>query len=146
MAQAQRGPEIETEATQQAHYINWVEVFGIPDLCGPFQGYQWIVAIYIKYLQCGVNYNNKQPLCSAKVQDYAEAVNMLFKLQKFAPPADLTDQNKMTAILVNNLLKEEDIVRQWSPLNNSIFAELWQMSKTIRDKDSFHNPFSTLWL
>jgi hypothetical protein len=82
------------------------------------------VAIYIKYLQCGVNYNNKQPLCSAKVQDYAEAVNMLFKLQKFAPPADLTDQNKMTAILVNNLLKEEDIVRQWSPLNNSIFAEL----------------------
>ncbi len=124
MAQSQRSPEIETEAAQQAHYIKWVDIFGIPGLCGPFQGYQQIVAIYMKYVQCGINYNNKQTLCLEMVQSYAKAANTLFKLQKFAPPADWIDQNNMTAILVNNLLKEEDIARQWSSLNNSIFAEL----------------------
>jgi hypothetical protein len=69
----------------------WAEIFGIPDPCGPFQGYQQIVAIYIKYVQCGVNYNNKQALCLAMVRSYAQAVNTLFKLQNFALPADLTD-------------------------------------------------------
>ncbi len=63
----------------------------------------------------------------------------LFKLRKIALPAVLMDQNNMTVILVNNMLKEEDIARQWSPLDNSIFAELQQMSKTIRDEDSVHN-------
>jgi hypothetical protein len=101
MIQSQRCPEIETEAARQAQYIKWVEIFGILDLCGPFQGYQQIVAIYIKYVQCGVNYNHKQVLCLAMVRGYAKAVDTLFKLQKFAPPADLTDQNNMTAILVN---------------------------------------------
>ncbi len=124
MAQSQRGPEIETEAARQAHYIKWVEIFGIPDLCGPFQGYQRIMAIYIKYVQCGINYNIKQVLCLAMVRRYAEGVDTLFKLQKFSPPADLMDQNNMTAILVNNLLKEEDIARQQSPLDISIFAKL----------------------
>jgi hypothetical protein len=124
MAQSRRGPKIETEAAQQAHYIKWVEIFGIPDPCGPFQGYQRVLAIYIKFVQCGVNYNNKQVLCLAMVQGYAEAVNMLFKLREFDPPADLTDQNNMTVILINNILKEEDIARQLSPLDSSIFAEL----------------------
>jgi hypothetical protein len=38
------------------------------------------MANYIKYVQCCVNYNNKQVLCSALVQGYAKAVNNLFKL------------------------------------------------------------------
>ncbi len=40
MAQSQRGqgPDIETEATQQAHLIKLTEIFGIPDPCGLFQG------------------------------------------------------------------------------------------------------------
>jgi hypothetical protein len=97
------------------------------------------MAIYIKYVQCGVNCNNKQALCLATVQGYAKAVNTLFKLQNFAPPADLLDPNNMTGILVNNLLKEEDIARQHSPLNNSIYAELWQVSDTSRDKDQVQN-------
>jgi hypothetical protein len=126
-------------APRQAHNMKWAEIFGIPDLCGPFQGYQQIVAIYIKYVQCGVNYYNKQALRLATLQGYAKAVNTLFKLHKFAPPADLMDQNNMTVILVNNLLKEEDIRRQWSPLNNSIFAEPQQMFKNIHDKDLVHN-------
>jgi hypothetical protein len=49
------------------------------------------------------------------------------------------DKNNMTSILVNKLLKEEDIARQQSPFDNSIFTELQQMSKTIREKASVHN-------
>ncbi len=45
----------------------------------------------------------------------------------------------MTAILVNNLLKEEDIARQHIPLDNSIFAELHQISETNLDKDLVNN-------
>ena len=67
MAQSQRGPDLEIEAARQAHYIKWAKIFGIPDPCGYYKGFIRIVAIYIKYLQCGVNYNNKQVLWSATV-------------------------------------------------------------------------------
>jgi hypothetical protein len=137
MAQSQRGPEIEIEATWQTHYIKWAEIFGIPDPYGPFQGYQQTVEICITSVQCGINYNNKQLLHLAMVRGYAKAVNMLFKLQKLA--AELMDQNNMTRILFNNLMKEEAIARQQSPLDNSIFAELGQMSETILAKDMVHN-------
>ncbi len=65
MAQTRRGSDLETEATQQTHYIKWAKIFGIPDPCGYYEGFIRIVAIYIKYIQCGVNYDNKQFLCSA---------------------------------------------------------------------------------
>jgi hypothetical protein len=67
------------------------------------------MAIYIKYIQCGINYNNKQVLWSATVQGYAKAVNDLFKLRNFSPPANSSDPNNMMAILLNNMLWEEDI-------------------------------------
>jgi hypothetical protein len=67
MAQSQRGPDLETEAARQAHYIKCAESFGIPDPCVYYNGFIRIVAIYIKYVQWGVNYNNKQVLCSATV-------------------------------------------------------------------------------
>ncbi len=95
----------------------------------------------IKYDQSGINYNNKQVLCLAKVQGYAKAVSTLFRLQKFTLLAHLTDPNNMTAILVNNLLREENIARQQSPLDNTIFAELRQMSESSRDKDLFNDLF-----
>ncbi len=94
------------------------------------------MAIYIKYVQCGVNYNNKQVLCSAMVQEYAKAVNNLFKLRSFSPPADLSDPNNMTAILLNNMLWEEDIARQRTPLDNEIFAELRQTATASKCEDS----------
>jgi hypothetical protein len=67
MAQSRRGPDLETEAAWQAHYIKWAKIFGIPDPCGYYEGYIRILAIYIKYAQCGVNYNDKQVLWSAMV-------------------------------------------------------------------------------
>jgi hypothetical protein len=86
------------------------------------------VAIYIKYVQCGVNYNNKQVLCSATVREYTKAVNNLFKLRSFSPSADLFNPNNMTAILLNNMLREEDIARQRAPLGYKIFVELRRMA------------------
>ncbi len=105
MAQSQRGQDLETEAARQAHYIKLAKIFGIPDPCGYYEGFIRIVAIYIKYIQCGVNYNNKEVLCSATVRGYAKAVDNLFKLRSFSPPADLSDPNNMTAILLNNMLR-----------------------------------------
>jgi hypothetical protein len=67
MAQSQRGPDLETKAAWQAHYINWTKIFGIQDPCGYYEGFIRIVAIYIKYVLCGINYNNKQVLWSATV-------------------------------------------------------------------------------
>ncbi len=52
------------EAARQSH-IKWIRIMKIPDLCGPYKGYQRIVAIYTKYLQSGINYYNKNNLRSA---------------------------------------------------------------------------------
>jgi hypothetical protein len=136
ISQSQRGPDLETEAVRQAHYVKWVEIFGIPDPCGYWEGFTRIVAIYIKYVQCGVNYNNKQFLFSSMVQGFTEAVNNLFKLRSFSPPADLSNPNNMTAIVLNNMLREEDIARHCALLNNEIFAELSQMTTASKCKDS----------
>jgi hypothetical protein len=97
---------------------------GITDPCGYYEGFIRIMAIYIKNIQCGINYNNKQVLWSVTVRGYAETVNNLFKLRSFSPPANLSDLNNMTAILLNNMLREEGIARQRAPLNNKIFAKL----------------------
>ena len=70
------------------------------------------MTIYIKYIQYGVNYNDKQVLCSAMVGGCAKAVNNLFKLRCFSPPANLSNPKNMTAILLNNMLQEEDISGQ----------------------------------
>jgi hypothetical protein len=124
MAQSRRGPDLETEAARQAHYIKWAKIFGIPDPCGYYEGFIRIVAIYIKYVQCDINYNSKQVLQSAMVQGYAKVVNNLFKLRSFSPLVNLSNPNNMTAILLNSMLREEDIARQHALLDNEIFAEL----------------------
>jgi hypothetical protein len=100
------------------------------------QGFIRIVAIYNKYIQCGINYNNKQVLCSAMVQGYAEAGDNLFKLRSFSPLADLSDPNNMMAILLNNMLQEEDIARQRALLDNNIFAKLHRMAIASKCEDS----------
>jgi hypothetical protein len=104
------------------------------------------MAIYIKYDQCGINYNNKQVLWSATVQGYAEEVNNLFKLRSFSPPAVLSDSNNMTAILLNNMLWEEDIARQRAPLNNKIFAKLHRTAIASKCKIQSVTSFLMSWL
>ncbi len=58
------------------------------------------------------------------VQGYTKAVDNLFKLRSFISPADLSDPNNMTAILLNNMLQEENIARQRALLDNKIFAKV----------------------
>ena len=43
-------------------------------------------------------------------------------------PVDTSDPNNMVGILINNLVKEENIARQCSPLDSNIFIELWIIS------------------
>jgi hypothetical protein len=97
---------------------------GILDPCGHQKGYQHIVAIYIKYLMSGVNFRNKDFLRLAAVQGYVTSINSLIRLQSMEAPVDTSDPNNMVGILINNLIKEEDIARQRSPLDSNIFAKL----------------------
>jgi hypothetical protein len=58
VAMSQRDKEVEAEAAWQYHYIFWSSIIGIPDSCGNKVGYQRIVAIYAKFVMCGINYYN----------------------------------------------------------------------------------------
>ncbi len=121
---SQRDEEIETEAAQQAHYIRLAQIIKVPDPCGHQQGYQCIIAIYNKYLMTGVNFRNKDFLRLATMRGYASSINLLFKLQDMKPPINVANPNNVSGILINNLVKEEDIARQCSPLDRAIFAKL----------------------
>ncbi len=124
MANSRRGTDIEMEATRQSHYIEWARIIGIPDPCSPNVGYQRIVEIYVKFLQSGVNYYNRDNLGLMTLLGYAKAINMLFTLRTFKSPVDLNDKNNMMGILINNLIKEENIATQRSPLDYAIFAQI----------------------
>jgi hypothetical protein len=136
--------EIETEATQQAHYIKWAQVMNIADPCSHQQGYKRIVAIYIKYLMSGVNFKNKDFLRLDMVRGYATSINALFKQRDMKPPVNVADPNNISGILINNLVKEEDISRQRSPLDSDIFTELLCKSNVSWSWDSKHSTFFDL--
>ena len=51
-------------------------------------------------------------------------------------PIVLSDPNNMAGILINNLIKEEDIARQHSPLDSNIYAEMLQRSNAPLSLDS----------
>jgi hypothetical protein len=53
-------------------------------------------------------------------------------------PIVLSDPNNMAGILINNLIKEEDIARQRSPLDSKIYAEMLRRSNVSRSPDSEH--------
>jgi hypothetical protein len=84
----------------------------------------------------GVNFRNKDFLRSATVRGYVSSINSLFKLQDMKPPIDVADPNNISGILINNLVKEEDIARQRSPLDSAIFAKLLRKSNVSCSRDS----------
>jgi hypothetical protein len=53
-------------------------------------------------------------------------------------PIVLSDPNNMAGILINNLIKEEDIARQRSPLDSKMYAEMLGRSNVSRSLDSEH--------
>ncbi len=141
---SQQDKEIETEAAWQAHYIKWAQVMNIADPCGHQRGYQCIVAIYIKYLMSGINLKNKDFLRSDTVRGYATSINELFKLQDMKPPVIVADPQNISGILINNLVKEEDITRQHGPLDSYIFTELLRKSNISWSQDSEHSTLFDL--
>jgi hypothetical protein len=51
-------------------------------------------------------------------------------------PIVLSDPTNMAGILINNLIKEEDIARQRSPLDSNIYAEMLRRSNASLSLDS----------
>jgi len=51
-------------------------------------------------------------------------------------PIVLSDPYNMAGILINNLIKEEDIAKQRSPLDSNIYAEMLRRSNTSLSLDS----------
>ena len=133
--------DIETQAARQAHYIKWAELHDIHDPCGPQEGWQRVVTIYIEYVILGINYTNKTGVRAATIRGYAESVNTLFVLRGFQPPADFDDPNNMVTILASNLKKEEDVAHQRSLLDNHIFAKLQAMATKSKSQDSAESVF-----
>ena len=139
VAMSQRDKEIETEAARQSHYIFWCSIIGIPDPCGNEIGYQCIVAIYIKFVMCGINYYNKDVLQSSTLRGYVTAVNTLFQLRGYKQPTKLSNPSNMPGIIINNLIKEETVASQRSPLDSTIFTELQQASSFSHSHNSDRN-------
>jgi hypothetical protein len=67
-------------------------------------GYQRIVAIYAKFVMCGINYYNKDILRLSTLRGYATAVNTLFQLRGLKQPTDLSNPSNMPGIIINNRL------------------------------------------
>jgi hypothetical protein len=84
----------------------------------------------------GINFRNKDFLRLATVQGYASSINSLFKLRDMKPPINVADPNKVSGILINNLVKKEDIARQCLPLYSAIFAKLLRKSNVSCSLDS----------
>ncbi len=139
VAMSWRDKEVKTEATRQSHYIFWCSVIGIPDPCGNEIGYQCIVAIYIKFVMCGINYYNKDILWSSTLRGYATAVKTLFQLRGYKQPTELSNPSNMPGIIINNLIKEETVASQHSPLDSTIFTELQQAASPSHSHDSDWN-------
>ncbi len=144
MANSRRGTDLETEATRQSDYIEWTRIMEIPDPCGPRKGYQMIVAIYTKYLQSGINYYNKNNLWSAMLCGYATAVNTLFKLRNYKPPIDFNDKNNMAGVIINNIIKKENIAKQCAPLDSIIFAKIQQPAQNSNNLNSDRSLFADI--
>jgi hypothetical protein len=56
-------------------------------------------------------------------------------------PIVLSDPNNMAGILINNLIKEEDIARQRSPLDSKMYAKMLGRSNVSRSLDSEHGRY-----
>ncbi len=48
----------------------------------------------------------------------ATAVNMLFELRNYRPPINFNDKNNMAEVIINNIIKEENIAKLCAPLDS----------------------------
>ncbi len=85
---------------------------------------------------CGINYYNKDVLRSSTLRGYVTAVNTLFQLRGYKQPTKLSNPSSMPGIIINNLIKEETVASQRSPLDSAIFAELQRAASFSHSHDS----------
>ena len=98
------------------------------DPVGLEDGWETLVAIYIKYVMTGVNYLNKETVRSATCRGYAISVGQLFSLRNCPNPVDFDDETNWTRTLVNNLEREENVACQRNHLSDRIHAEVINMA------------------
>jgi hypothetical protein len=67
------------------------------------------------------------------------AVNTLFQLRGFKQPTNLSNPSNMAGIIINNLIKEETVASQRSPLDSTIFAELQRTASSSHSCDFDQN-------
>jgi hypothetical protein len=67
------------------------------------------------------------------------AVNTLFQLRGCKQPTELSNPSNMPGIIINNLIKEETVASQHSPLDSAIFAELQRAASFSHLHDSDRN-------
>jgi hypothetical protein len=90
-------------------------------------------------MMCGINYYNKDVLRLSTLRGYTTAVNTLFQLRGYKQPTKLSNPSNMHGIIINNLIKEETVASQRSPLDSAIFAELQQAVSSSHSHDSDRN-------
>jgi hypothetical protein len=93
------------------------------DPCGNEAGFERVVACFMEKLILDDNSR------SATLRGHIDAINKLFELRNFKPPADLSDRTNMCARILFAREKEEDIARQRSPISREMFASLLEMAK-----------------
>jgi hypothetical protein len=102
------------------------------------------VAIYTKYLQSGIKCYNKNNLRSATLRGYAIAVNTLFELRNYRPLINFYDKNNMAWVIIDNIIKEENIAKQRALLNSTIFAKIQQSAQKSDNLYSDHSLFADI--
>jgi hypothetical protein len=85
---------------------------------------------------CDVWYQLLQQGCPSIVRGYVTAVNTLFQLRDFKQPTNLSNPSNMPGIIINNLIKEENVASQRSHLDSTIFAELQRAASSSHSCDS----------
>ena len=144
MAHSQYDKVIETQRARQAHYIKWCNQHHIPDPCGQDVGYERIVAMYLKDVMSGANFQDIETVRSKTARGYGDAVNTLFQKRGFPLPIRWSEAGNIPAVLVNNWSREEDVASQRSPLDNRIFAQLHAKASASESPDSLDNLFFEL--
>ncbi len=50
----------------------------------------------------------------------------------------------MAGVIINNIIKEENIAKQCAPLDSTIFAKIQQLARKPNNLDSDHNLFANI--
>ncbi len=73
------------------------------------------------------------------LRGYATTVNTLFQLRGYKQPTELSNPSNMPGIIINNLIKEETVASQCSPLDSTIFMELQRAASLSHSHNSDQN-------